>query len=117
MKKQKQTRERPTQGGGGGVEGHSFITEMAVFTLETDYLWEIGYSFDNSRQIGNTSQFENGLVLIFNKQSAWLYLSLLTDSLKMDYPFQETPCTAAPSPQKKIGEGVSAGERGQPYTG
>ena len=24
-------------GGGGGGEGHSFITEMAVFTLETDY--------------------------------------------------------------------------------
>ena len=23
--------------GGGGVKGYSFITEMAVFTLETDY--------------------------------------------------------------------------------
>ena len=31
------------------------ITEMAVFTLETDYLCETGYPFDDSRQIGNTS--------------------------------------------------------------
>ena len=35
VKKQKQTRERPTQGWGEG--GHSFISEIAVFTLETDY--------------------------------------------------------------------------------
>ena len=34
VKKQRQTRERPTKGTGG----HAFITEMAVFTLETDYL-------------------------------------------------------------------------------
>ena len=33
VKKQKQTRERPTQGWGG----HSFISEIAVFTLDTDY--------------------------------------------------------------------------------
>ena len=33
----------------------SFITEMAVFTLEADYSGETGYPFDNSRQIGNTS--------------------------------------------------------------
>ena len=38
VKKQKQA---------GGGEGHSFITEMAVFTLETDNSWEMGYSFDN----------------------------------------------------------------------
>ena len=50
-KKQKQTRERPTQGRGG----YSFMTEMAAFTLQTDYSWEMGYPFDNSRQIGNTS--------------------------------------------------------------
>ena len=31
------------------------ITEMAVFTLETDYSCETGYPFDDSRQIGNTS--------------------------------------------------------------
>ena len=55
VKKQKQTRERPTQGRGGGGVGHSFITEIAVFTLETDYSWEMGYPFHNSRQIGNTS--------------------------------------------------------------
>ena len=54
VKKQKQTRERPTQGWGGG-RGHSFISEIAVFTLETDYSWQMGYPFDNSRQIGSTS--------------------------------------------------------------
>ena len=31
-----------------------FITEMAVFTLETDDSCETGYPFDNSRQISNT---------------------------------------------------------------
>ena len=51
VKKQKQTRERSTQGQGA----NSFITEMAVFTLETDHSCETGYPFDNSRQIGNTS--------------------------------------------------------------
>ena len=57
VKKQKQTRERPTQGKGAGGRGggHSFITEMTVSTQETDYSCETGYSFDNSRQIGNTS--------------------------------------------------------------
>ena len=33
---------------------HSFLTEMAVFTLETEYSCETGYPFDNSRQIGNS---------------------------------------------------------------
>ena len=58
MNKQKQTRERPTPGGGGGGGGGGvviIITEMAVFTPETDYSCEVGYLFDNSRQIGNTS--------------------------------------------------------------
>ena len=50
-KKQKQTRERSAQGRGA----NSFITEMAVFILETDYSFETGHPFDNSRQIGNTS--------------------------------------------------------------
>ena len=54
VKKQKQTRERPTQGmrerGGGFI-----MTEMAVFTLATDYSYEMGDPFDKSRQIGNTS--------------------------------------------------------------
>ena len=31
------TRTPNSRRGGGGVGGHSFITEMAVFTLETDY--------------------------------------------------------------------------------
>ena len=53
VKKQKQTRERPTQGRGATF----IITEMAVFTLEKDYSSEMdmGYPFDDSRQIGNTS--------------------------------------------------------------
>ena len=45
VKKKKQTRKRPTQG-----QGATFIiTEMAVFTLETDY------PLDDSRQVGNNS--------------------------------------------------------------
>ena len=52
VKKQKETRERSIQDRGS----NSFITEMAVFTLETDHSCERGYPFDNSRQIGsNTS--------------------------------------------------------------
>ena len=51
-KKQKQTRESPTQ----GPVATFIITEMAVFTLETDYSCETpGYRFDDSRQIGHTS--------------------------------------------------------------
>ena len=51
VRKQTQTRERPTQG-----RGTTFIiTEMAVFTLEKDYSCETGYPFDDSRQIGNKS--------------------------------------------------------------
>ena len=34
---------------------HSFITEMVIFTLETDYSCKTGYPFDNSRQM-----LENG---------------------------------------------------------
>ena len=38
------------------ANGATFITtEMAVFTLETDYSCETGYPFDDSHQIGNTS--------------------------------------------------------------
>ena len=50
LKKHKQTRKRPTHG-----RGVTFIiTEMAVFTLETDYSCDTGYPFDDSRQISNT---------------------------------------------------------------
>ena len=51
VRKQKQTRERPTQGRGATF----IITDMAVFTLEKDYCCETGYLFDDSHQIGNTS--------------------------------------------------------------
>ena len=62
VKKQKRTRKRPTQD-----RGATFIrTEMAIFTLETDYSCETGYPFDDSCQIGNTSYFENGIVSILN---------------------------------------------------
>ena len=52
VKKHKQTRKRPTQG-----RGVTFIFSFVtfVFTPETDYSWETGYPFDDSRQIGNTS--------------------------------------------------------------
>ena len=49
------------------------------------------------------------MVLILNESSAWLYPSILTDSLKMNYPFQ-IACVQPPSPPppaEKIGEGVS----------
>ena len=46
VKKQKQTRERPTQGWGATFT----ISEMAVFTLERDYSCQTGYPFDDSRQ-------------------------------------------------------------------
>ena len=52
VKKQRQTRGRPTQSRG---RGHSFIIEMAVFRLETNYPCEMGYPFDNWCQIGNMS--------------------------------------------------------------
>ena len=51
VKKQKQTRECPTQGRGATF----IITEMAVSTLEKDYSCETDYPFDDSRQIGSTS--------------------------------------------------------------
>ena len=44
-------RERQTQDRGRDIH----LTEMAVFTLETDDSRETSYPFDNSRQIGNTS--------------------------------------------------------------
>ena len=47
------------------MPGHAtfIITEMAVVPLEMDYSCETCYTFDDSRQIGNTSYFENGIVL------------------------------------------------------
>ena len=35
---------------------------MAVFTLETYYSCEMGYPFDNSRQIGNTLERTRGVM-------------------------------------------------------
>ena len=98
-------RERSTQ----CRDANSFITEMAVFTLETDRSHETGYLFDNSRQIDNMSLFENWMVLILNEQSAWLYPQILTGSLKMDYPFQ-IACVQPPPPlRKKTEKGVCGG--------
>ena len=49
------------------------------------------------------------MVLILNEQSAWLYLPILTDSLKMDYPFQ-IACVQPPPPlRKKRKRGVCEG--------
>ena len=55
-------------------------------------------------------------VLILNEQSAWLYPSILTDSLKMDYPFQKACVQPPPSPQKKSEKGCLRG-RGRLCTG
>ena len=60
------------------------------------------------------------MFLILNEQFAWLYLPILTDSLKLDYPFQ-IACVQPPPPlrkkkkqknkkTKKNGRGVSVGE-------
>ena len=51
VKKQKQTREHPTQ----GRDVMFIITEMAVFTLEKDSACKMRYPFDDSGQIGNMS--------------------------------------------------------------
>ena len=48
-KKQKQTRERLTQGGGGEID------HDRKGCFHTTDGCEISYPFDNSRQIGNTS--------------------------------------------------------------
>ena len=45
VKKQKPSRHANAQLKAGAR--HSFITEMAVFTLEADYSGETGYQFDN----------------------------------------------------------------------
>ena len=47
VKKQKQTANAQLKVGAGGGGGHSFMTEIAVFTLERDYSCEMGYPFDN----------------------------------------------------------------------
>ena len=108
VKKQKQTRKHPTQGRGATF----IITEMAVFTLGTDYSCKTGYPFDDSRQIGNTSLFETGIVLILNEQSAWLYPSISTDSFKTGISVPDSFCTAPlPSPQKKSEKGCLWGGR------
>ena len=53
--KAKTDKRTPNSRHGKGGRGIFIITEMAVFILATDYLCEMGYPFDNSRQIGNTS--------------------------------------------------------------
>ena len=75
-------------------------------TLETAYSRETGYPFDDSRQIGNTSQFENGIVLIL-KWTIPLTLSVNFEVRKMDYPLQTGPVYSRNLPEEKIGEGVS----------
>ena len=104
MKNQKQTRKRLTQGRGATF----IITEMAVFTPETDHSCETGYPFDYLRQVGNTSLSQNGIVLISNEQSAC--------SLEMDYPFQIV-CVEPPTPLRKNRRRVVCGGARGLYTG
>ena len=58
---------------------------MAVFTPETDYPSETGYRLDNSRQTDYTCQFENGMVLILDGQSAELLYSPVFPSILTDF--------------------------------
>ena len=74
-------------------------------TLETAYSCETGYPFDISRKISNTSQYENGIVLIL-KWTIPLTLSVNFEGRKMDYPLQ-IACVQPQPPAEKIGEGVS----------
>ena len=74
-------------------------------TLETAYSCETGYPFHDSRQIGNTSQFEHGIVLIL-KRTIPLTLSVNFEGRKMDYSLQ-IACVQPQPPRRKIGEGVS----------
>ena len=84
MKKQKQARERPTQGRGATFT----ITEMAVFTLETDYSCETGYPFDDSRQIGTVKPLLSGHPLL-------LLTSLATNHKKIFARNLETVATSS----------------------
>ena len=70
VKEQKQTRERPTEG-----RGATFIYNRKgpFHTRDGLFVWDA-------------------------LSVAWLYLSILTDSLKMDYPFQIACVQPAPSP-------------------
>ena len=43
---------------------------LVVFTQETDYPSETGYPLDNSRRTDNTFEFESGMVLILDEESA-----------------------------------------------
>ena len=68
-------------------------------TLETAYSCETGYPFHDSRQIGNTSQFEHGIVLIL-KRTIPLTLSVNFEGRKMDYPLQ-IACVQPQPPRRK----------------
>ena len=80
---------------------HSFITEMAFFTLETDDLRETGYPFGNSR-----FEWTILLTLSVNFGGQFGYGLSVSDSL----------CIVAPSPKKKSEKGCLWG-RGRLFTG
>ena len=90
------------------------MAEMDVFTLETDYSCETGYPFDNSRQT-EVIRLNLKMEWILNEQFTWLYPSILTDSLKMDYHFQ-IHCVQPPPPQRKKSEKECLWGRGRLYT-
>ena len=56
------------------------------------------------------------MILILNEQSAWLYPSILTGSLKMDYPFQ-IACVQPLPPLRKHRRRGFCGRGGRLYTG
>ena len=49
------------------------------------------------------------MILILNQESAWLYPSILMDSLKMDYPFQVAFVQPPPPHRKNRRRGVCGG--------
>ena len=56
------------------------------------------------------------MILILNEQSAWLYPSILTGNLKMDYPFQ-IACVQPSPPLRKHRRRGFCGGGGRLYTG
>ena len=57
----------------------------------------MGYPFDNSRQIGSTSQFENGMVLILNEPSRLTLPANFDGQFEDGLSVSDSPGTVIPS--------------------
>ena len=106
VEKQKQTRERPTQGRGDihyNRNGRFHTRDGWLFVWDGLFVWK----FASDRKY----------LLIWNgKGFNFEWTIRLTLSVNFDEQFEDglslsdSLCTAAPPPQKKIREGVSVGE-------